>query len=148
MTVHLPGTLTPVGFGVAPPTALSPPSPLLADQLDVDTRDFLDLSEGRDPIDDQVIIALRIRRNSGAAVMGIGNRFHLVRKMTSSAKTTIDSYAREALSRLIENGDILFLGTEFPYYDEGTQGAVSVFSYKNLRALDGDIRRVPVPIGD
>ena len=147
MTTYLSGTLTPIGYGVAPPTVQDPPSPLLADNLNVETGDFDDLFEGRDPIDDQVIIALKIRRDSGAAVHGIGNRFHTVRKMTESTRTTIDSLAREALSRLIANGDIAYLGVEFPYYDESTQGIVSAFNYKNLRALDGKVRKVPVPIG-
>lgn len=144
MAVYLPDTLTPIGWGVAPPTIQSPPSPLLADKLDVNTRDFEDLFEGRDPIDDQVILALRIRRSSGAAVRGIGNRFHTVRKLTDNVRVELDALAREALSTLIANGDIRYLGMEFE--SEG-QGAVSTFSYNNLRALDGQVRKVPVPVG-
>ena len=62
-------TLNPLGFFVAP-SALGPPSPLLADNVDPVTRDFRDLFEGADPIDDSVQVAMTSSTISGSRPAG------------------------------------------------------------------------------
>jgi hypothetical protein len=143
----LPGTQTPIGYGVAAPSLIGPPSPLLADNIDPQTHDYVSLFEGRDVIEAQVLIALSVVRGSGAAVVDIGNRFHEIRKILPSIKSVLDSKAREALRLLITKQDIRYRGIELTVLDEGNQTVECVVKWENLRAFDGGaVRRTPIPV--
>ena len=136
-----------MGWGVAPPAQLAPPSPLLAEQIDPETGDYISLFDGVDPIEAQVLNALRIRRGSGASVMDVGNRFHLIRKIDETIGKQIDSLTREALGRLIANRDIRYLGIDVEVLDPGNSTVVVKARWQNLRAMDGQARSTPIPLG-
>jgi hypothetical protein len=142
---YISSTQTPIGYGVAPPSLLGPPSPLLADKINPITHDYESLSEGRDPIEAQVLIALSIVRGSGAAVLNIGHRLHEIRKILPSLQHDIESKVREALKLLIKNRDIRYRGIELSINDEGNQTVEAVVKWVNLRAFDGVVRNTPIP---
>ena len=131
----LPTTSSAIGFFIRAPGALGDPSPLLADNIDPETRDFASLTVGLDPIDAQVQLALGTVRASGSAVEedGIEN---LPDKMTDATQNEITSAVQTALNRLIRNGDIAFLGVTFDLHDESVQTSLPRVRYKNLRAVD------------
>lgn len=130
----IPSTLTPAGYGVVAPSELGPPSPLLADNLDFSTGDFVSLEEGMDPIESQVCSALRIQRASGPAVKKDGSNFHKIRKMNVS-DMELSSTAKEAFSRLIRNKDIEFRGLDKTYWETESQTGEVYIKWRNLRAL-------------
>lgn len=142
-------TLNPLGFFVAP-SALGPPSPLLADNIDPKTRDFRDLFEGSDPIDDSVQVAVMTTRGSGGSVLTTGIKLGR-RKMTTDLQATLDGDARQALRLLTTNRDIdiksITFGTDAGNgvptgtVDEANQSAQLNIDYRNLRAFDLKVRR-------
>lgn len=138
-------TLTPVGFGVTPVGALGAPSPLLADNIDPTTHDYVSLTVGVDPIDAQVINALKISRASGAAVLTVGNQFAQVRKMTRSVNRELESLVRIALKRLIDNEDITYVGTEFDTIDFGTATVEMTVQWINRRSFSGVVTSITFP---
>ena len=144
MTASLPSTNTPIGYGVAPPSLLGPPSPLLADKIDPKTHDYESLFEGRDPVEAAVLLAFSIVRNSGAAVVNVGHRFHTIRKILPSIESEIDSKARECLRLLIKNRHIQYRGVEI-LVDNGNQTVEAMVKWVNLRAMDMRVLRTPVP---
>jgi hypothetical protein len=147
LTTPIPSTQVPVGYGVTAPSLLGPPSSLLADKINPLTHDFESLSEGRDPIEAQVLIALSIVRNSGAAVIGVGNRLHEIRKILPSIQNDLDSKVREALKLLIKKRDIRYLGIDLSINDPGNQTVEAIVKWVNLRAFDhGQIRRTSLPM--
>lgn len=146
VTVAQPLFQKPVGYGVTSPSRLGAPSPLLAENIDPVTHDFVDLTSGVHPIDAQVQIALKIVRNSGAAVTQDGQRFNTVRKITGTIKTEIESLVREALARLIVQQDIQYIGTTFKTADDGNQTVEATVQFKNLRALDDKVRTAPLTV--
>ena len=138
-------TVSPIGFFIRAPGALGAPSPLLADNINPETRDFASLFTGLDPIDAQVQLAVTTVRASGSAVEedGIAN---LPDKMTNSVEDEITSAVKVALGRLIRNGDIEFLGMTFDLVDEGNQTVLPRARYRNLRAVDQATRFAALPV--
>jgi len=143
-------TLYPVGYGVAAPSALNKPSVLLCDNIDPQTHDYVSLFTTIDPIDAQVIIAMKIVRNSGPAVVNDGNRMRDIRKITTGIESEIESRVKIALSRLISNGDIKYKGIIFETIDRGNQTVQAKVQYVNLRSFSASLRTVNIsttPIG-
>jgi hypothetical protein len=140
MAVTLPSVYSAIGQPVSSPSELAPPSPLLADNIDPDTGDFASLETGMDPIDAQVVFALSVRRNSGPAVLGVGNDLHTLGKMGESGQQQIKGVVQLALHRLIDNEDIEYLGTEFDLWDESNQTAYIRVGWKNLRTYNAQVR--------
>ena len=126
------------------PSQLARPSPLLADNIDPNSHDYVSLTETVHPIDAQVILALKLDRGSGAAVENDGIRLRDIRKMTDDAQTQIKSRVREALGRLISAGDVRLVGVSFENWDESSQAGGPFVRFVNLRARDDRIREVPV----
>jgi len=139
-------TVSPVGFGITAPSALAPPSPLLADNIDPTTNDYVSLTVGVDPIDAAVVNAVKIVRGSGAAVVSDGARFYKITKITNSIEKEIESIVLEALLRLIRNRDIEYKGVDFLQMDPSTQTVEIAVKWVNLRALDGRIRTSTVGV--
>lgn len=135
-----------VGFSAIAPKRLGVPSPLLADNIDPQTHDFRSLATTIDPIDAQVILALKLVRGSGPSVTEDGSRLRDVRKMTDSAQNEIRAFVREALGRLIANRDIRFEGVEFAPWDPSSQSTNTVVRWVNLRAQDKLIREATLSI--
>ncbi len=140
-------TLTPLGFFVAP-SALGPPSPLLADNVDPVTRDFRDLFEGADPIDDSVQVAVMTTLGSGGSVLQTGIRLNR-RKLTTDIQNSLTGDMRAALKTLVTNRDIDIKRITFGVdangqptgtVDESTQSAQLNVEYRNLRAFDLKVR--------
>lgn len=141
-------TFNPLGFFVAP-SALGPPSPLLADNVDPVTRDFADLFVGADPIDDSVQVAIMTTRGSGGSVLTTGIRLNR-RKMLADLQNTLAGDVRQALNLLLTNRDIdiksITFGTDAGNgvptgtVDEANQGAQLNVDYRNLRAFDLKVR--------
>lgn len=142
MAIPLPSTQNPVGF-FTPPSQLGSPSPLLADNIDMATRDFASLFIGDDPTDAAVKVALGTVRGSGPAVVDVGMPPE-PRKMDEAHTSVIQSNAKLALKLLIQNGDIELLGVSFDTVDEANQFTQARVEYRNLRALDSTTRTVPL----
>jgi hypothetical protein len=140
-----PAGLTPAGFFV-PQTFADPSSPpgILADAIDPETGEYLSISRGIDPIDEQVLVALTLRRRSGAACMDDGNDFAGVRKVDDSARTVIDAEARRALARLATAGDIK-VRKVYAVADPDTDWGEVAVEYENTRAVSNR-RRVAMVI--
>lgn len=147
-------TLSPLGFFVAP-SALGPPSPLLADNIDPATKDLRDLFEGADPIDDQVQVTVMTTRGSGGSVLATGLRLNR-RKMTDDLQDSLEGDVRLALKPLIVNRDINFKRISFGTdptqtgkptgeVDEANQTAQLNIEYRNLRAFDPKVRKLQLP---
>lgn len=145
-------TLNPLGFFVAP-SALGPPSPLLADNIDPVTRDFRDLFEGADPIDDSVQVAVMTTLGSGGSVLQTGIRLNR-RKMLPDLQDTLEGDVRQALKLLVTNRDINFKRITFGEpdangepsgeVDEANQTAQINIEYRNLRAFDLKVRQLQI----
>ncbi|MHC4501010.1 MAG: hypothetical protein ACYS21_18065 [Planctomycetota bacterium] len=146
VTVAQPLFSQPVGYGVTSPSRLGAPSPLLAENIDPETHDYVSLTSGVHPIDSQVIIALKVARNSGASVTEDGQRFTTVKKITNTVKTQIESLVREALGRLIAQQDIEYFGTTFETVDPGNQTINATVQWANLRAADDQVRSAPLTV--
>ena len=142
-------TLSPLGFFVAP-SALGPPSPLLADNVDPVTRDFRDLFEGANPVDDQVQVTIMTTLGSGGSVLQTGIRLNR-RKMVADLQNSLEGDVRQALKPLVTNRDINFkritfgtdptqTGNPTGTVDEANQTAQINIEYRNLRALDSKVR--------
>lgn len=138
-------TVNPLGFFIAAPSALGPPDPVLADNIDPETRDFADLFVGADVIDAQVQLALTVIRNSGPSVEEVGID-PTPDKMTESLEAEIASDVRIALSTLVKNGDIRIVRISFDINDQSTQTAQVRVEYRNLRALDRQTRTALLPV--
>ena len=145
MTVPLPSSLSPVGSAISTPAGLGPPSPLLADNIDPQTGDFASLFVGIDPIDAQVINAVKIVRGSGASVTEDGMRLVDIRKIKDDTEDDIRNEVRRALSRLIQNQDIRFSGTKFDYIEKGSQFIQIRVQWVNLRSFDRTPREAVIP---
>lgn len=135
------------GYIVAAPSVLGRPSPLLCDNIDPTTHDFASLFNSVDPIDAQVVIAMKIARGSGASVVEDGSRLREVTKMDDAAQSEIRSLVREALSRLINQRDIQYKGVEFSVWDPSSQTGTAVVKWVNLRSRDKELREFPMQIG-
>ena len=138
-------TVNPIGFFIRAPAALGPPNPVLADNIDPETRDFADLFVGADPIDAQVQHALTVIRDSGPPV----EDFCIdptPTKMSGSLEDEIESDVRAALATLVQNGDIQIVAITFDLVDETNQSAQVRTTYRNLRALDTQTREAKLPV--
>lgn len=137
----LPSTMGPLGTSVTTPARLGPPSPCLAESIDPNSHDVMDVLVGMDPIDSQVMTALTVQRGSGAAVREDGIRLSDLRKLTPSLYVQVQGRVNEALGRLISRGDIKLISITEDVYDEANQAAQYSISWINLRALDGSVRQ-------
>lgn len=139
-----PAGLTPAGLFV-PQTFDDPSQPpgILADAIDLQTGEYLSILKGVDPIDAQVLDAMKIKRASGAAVRNDGQRFADIEKVDDSTASLIDGEARRALSRLAENQDIRVVSVE-PVVDQNNDYADVFVQFKNLRARPRELRAARV----
>lgn len=133
-----PAGLAPAGFFV-PQTFAAPSDPpaILADAVDPQTGEYLSISRGMDPVDQQVLIALTLKKGSGAAVADDGQEFEKIRKVDESSSRLIDAEARRALARLVQQRDIR-VRSVLPNSD--SDWAEVVVNYENARAV-GDRRK-------
>jgi hypothetical protein len=107
---------------------------ILADMIDPVTGDFASLTRGRPLADAYAIEALRVQRESGAAVRDVGNRFHELRHVESNAPETIASMVREAFADG-ERAGVLELVTVDVERDADDAGQVNVsVEYRDLLA--------------
>jgi hypothetical protein len=86
--------------------ATLPPVPILADQIDPQTGEYLSLEDSATIADGLVVTLLRTTRDSGAAVLGVGQRFRDIRNVNDDSGTLTESIARQALQPAIEAGVI------------------------------------------
>src|SRR4029079_12584815 len=107
MLVIPPAGVSPAGFFV-PQIAVDPSAPagILADAIDPATGEYLSIRRGINPIDAQVLLALRVRRRSGACVMDDGQDFGTIQTLDDQAPALIEAKARLVLKRLVGNRDI------------------------------------------
>jgi hypothetical protein len=134
-----------MGRGVSSPAQLGPASPLLADNIDPTTHDFVSLETGMDPIEAQVLIALKIAKGTGATVQSVGNDLHKLRKITPEVEAIVLTVIRQALKRLIDQQDIRLMGVSVEGLDSAQMVAILV-RWVNMRALDGQVRTTHVPL--
>lgn len=129
-----PAGLTPAGLFV-PNTFADPSKPpgILADAIDPATGEYLSISRGMDPIDSQVILALTVRRASGASVTEDGQDFDEVKKVDDAAAKGLEARTQRALERLLTNGDIA-VDRLTPTADQDTDEASVGLVFRNLRA--------------
>ena len=139
-----PAGLTPAGFFVAQ-TFVDPTKPpgILAYARDPKTGEFLSIVKGMDPIDAQVIDALKVKRGSGASVSEDGQTFDDIQKIDESTSTLIESKTRTSLKRLTDRGDIA-IASLAPFVDSASQSGSVALQFKNLRARGPQARTLLV----
>lgn len=128
MPLSLAGLFVPQTY--ADPTA---PPGILADAVDPVTGEYLSISRGWDPIDEQLIAALTLERGTGAAAEDDGQDFFRIEKMTEAAAQLIDAEGRRALKRLLDNGDIA-IRSILVVADPSDDFAEIDVRYQNVRA--------------
>lgn len=128
------------GYNYTAPSRLGAPSVLLCDNIDPRSHDFVSLTTTIDPIDAQVILAMKLKRGSGASVFNVGNRLHEVRKMGDSVQSEIKGLVKEALQQLVDRRDIQYRGVVFDLIDPANQTIYMTIKWVNLRARDREIR--------
>ncbi len=141
-----PAGLHPLGLFIESPGPNAPASPILADNIDTTTGEYLDLFVGDDIVDAQVKIALKVVRRSGPAVIEDGQRFQDIRKLGNTATKQIEAEARTALARLVRQGDITIASFEVEV-NEGSQDANTVLRYVNMRSTDRRTRSLQLTSG-
>lgn len=136
-----PAGLAPAGLFV-PQIFADPagPAAILADAIDPKTGEYLSISRGMDPVDQQVLIAMCQRRNSGVALANDGNEFAKIRKVDESAARLIDGETRRCLAKLVARRDISVVGI-YPNADPSNDWAEVALDFQNLRSR-GERRRV------
>jgi len=133
-TVILPAGLHELGAAAGTDfvTAESPPT-LLADDIDATTGELNSLIEGIEPEDSAVIQIMRTKRGSGAAVLDIGHRFHLIEKNDDRAPDLAKAYAREAFADLVNGGFIELHDIDTSQFGQIGDGLGIFLSYTILR---------------
>jgi hypothetical protein len=105
-----------------PPAGLSPasafelvghavsqnPVAILADSIDPKTGEYLSIEDSASIADGLVVTLLRTQRDSGAAVLGVGQRFREVRHVDDQAAVLAESLAVEALQPALDAGIVSF----------------------------------------
>jgi len=134
------------GYFYIPPGQLGDPSPLLADNIDPQTRDFADLFIGADPVDAAVQVAIMTTRNSGPCVQTVGVT-RTRTKLTEDFQAVTEADYRQALSPLVTRRDVTIAGITFAPDESGTVDPADASAqinvkYVNLRALDQRVRSV------
>lgn len=118
-----------------PPTV---PVPILADLIDPKTGEYLSLEDSATIADGLVVTLLRTRRDSGAAVQGVGQRFRELRNVDSDTPVLAESMAREALAPAVTAGIIELRTVAAATNDgDGTQVDASV-EYRDRMAAATD----------
>ena len=140
VTVSLPSTLSGISSPVSSPSALTAPSPLLADYIDPSTNDYLSIEDGMDPVDAQVIIAMKTKRGSGPSVTEDGHNLDSIKKIMPSVERDIEAQLKLALGRLIRNGDITYKGQTITNNDPANAYVEGYVSYVNERTFTGVVQ--------
>lgn len=120
------------------------PVGILADAIDPSTGEYLSLERGFDPTDADVLDALSTVRDSGAAVLGKGQRFRSATHITPALAVFFAEETREALRRLIESRQIRLLETRVR--EDGDVGAELEVRYVNLARAEDRTARLPVQV--
>ncbi|MFZ5896803.1 MAG: hypothetical protein ACOY0T_37450 [Myxococcota bacterium] len=76
------------------------PVPILADYVDPETGDIIDLLRTRTPVDGALIEGLRVERNSGPAVALVGHTMREIRHLDDTSVAESASRAREGYREL------------------------------------------------
>lgn len=114
------------------------PVPILADSIDPKTGDYLSLEDSASIADGLVVTLLRTERDSGAAVLGLGQRFRTIRNVTSQAPELAESMAREALAPASDAGVVQLSAVgALVNAEDGTQLDASI-DYLDLLAPPDD----------
>lgn len=143
VTIATAGT-SPAGFFVEQ-TFADPglPPGILADAIDPLTHEYLSIRQGMDPIDAQVLIALKVVRKSGASVQDDGQDFATIENVDDQTPALIEAKTRLALRRLLENRDIEIVQLG-PATDPADQSAYVVLEYRNLRRERAKVRTLKI----
>lgn len=102
------------------------PAIFAADARDLETGELRSVARGVDPIEAQIVEAFRLKRESGAAVGDVGNRFDDYRIATDHLESDLKAEVQYILRRLLERGDIYNLKTSV-VADGDTANLVVVF---------------------
>jgi hypothetical protein len=132
--VILPAGLHELGFaeGTQFVSPASPPA-ILADDINASTGEVNSLLTSIEPEDSAVIQIMRTRRGSGASVLDIGHRFHLIDKNDERAPSLAEAYARGALADLLRDGRIDLHDIDTSQFGELGDGLGIFLSYSILR---------------
>lgn len=146
MPTILPFGLSPLGLAVPQTVGPLQPAPVIAaEAFDPKTRDVATLLGSADVIDDQVAIALQVRRNSGAALGTTGQRYLDILKLGDSVQRLLENETRTALATLVSRGDIQIEAIAVDVFVPN-QSAMVWVDYINRRTTGRRERRIPVPI--
>jgi hypothetical protein len=145
VTVSLPSTVSPLGVGVSPTDPFAINSPITADYIDPVTNEYLSMTQGMDPIDAQVIIAIKTIKGSGDAVANDGTRLRDLDKIRPNIEFQIEGEVRNALERLVRNRDIRI--DKFVFDVDKPNDTVSFqLDYINLRAKAGTRKSLSIVV--
>jgi hypothetical protein len=107
-----PTTIPPAGVSEASfftPATFTPPArppAILALKLDATTGEILSFTAGGHPVDNHVLMAIRVQRDSGPSVGGIGNRLVDIRKVDDTTAMRVKQELNRCLEPLVQRLDI------------------------------------------
>lgn len=101
-----PAGISLAGFFVPQTFASSGPPGIIAWAKDPATGEFLSISKGFDPTDAAVLAAISIVRDSGSAVLDIGQKYNEIERVDDQAVSQLIGQTRTALERLELSGQI------------------------------------------
>lgn len=116
----------PAGEPIKQTYATINPAVFAADARDLETGELRSVAHGVDPIEAQIVEAFRLKRESGAAVGDVGNRFDEYKFVTDHLESDLKAEVQFILRRLLERGDIYNLSTSV-VADGDTANLVVVF---------------------
>lgn len=135
-----PGNL--VQYGAEPPPELAVSSGL-ADRYQ-DGGDLAGLGPG-DVVDEQVRLALTVRRGSGPALAVVGHRLATITTVDDTTARAVEGLLREALSVLVRDALIRIEGVDVEAADDEVAAEVR---YTNLLTGAERSQRAVVPVRD
>lgn len=84
------------------------PVPILADAIDAKTGEYTSIEDSATIADGLVVTLLRTERDTGAAVIGFGQRFREIRHVDDESVVLAESLTREALKPASDAGVVEF----------------------------------------
>lgn len=102
----------------ARPLGAGEPPAIIADAIDVRTRDYLSIERSFDPTDAAVLQSMMVQEATGTAVLNTGNRWAEIKIKVPSFAAHVKAEGQRSLQHLADAGDIEYLATDLEEADD------------------------------
>lgn len=117
------------------------PVPILADAIDPATGEYTSIEDSATIADGLVVTLMRTVRDSGAAVLGVGQRFSEIRNVDGNAPVLAESMIREALLPATTAGIVQLANVDAAQNDTDPTQVDTAFDYLDLLAAPDAAQR-------